>query len=85
VHAGPLAGVSPDGDAVSARCDAWRDEWPTVHTCGDPLACALDRLIEEDDPRDEELNRLRTALDEVRDLIDGKKTRLALDIRRAVD
>lgn len=61
---------------MTESCDARRagDPWPTLHTCNDPLACGLDRLISGDDPTEAELERLHAVLDDIEDLTHGRKT-----------
>lgn len=57
----------------AARCQGDPAE-ARAHTCGDPLACALERLVDGDDPTEAELERLHEVLDRIEDLTHGRKT-----------
>lgn len=58
---------------MTARCQGDPLE-SRAHTCDDPLACALERLVDGDDPTEAELGRLHVVLDEVEALTHGRKT-----------
>jgi len=53
------------------RCDAKEYE---RHDCDDPAGCAIDRLINSDNPTEAELERLHVLLDEIEALTHGRKT-----------
>lgn len=56
------------------ECEAYASDYPSTHTCDDPLGCALARLIAGPDPRDVELEVLHEVLDRVEELCEGRKT-----------
>lgn len=65
-----------DGEVVSERCGA-NPYAGQVHTCDDPVGCAIDRLIRGDDPTEAELERLHELLDRVEDLCEGSKAKVS--------
>jgi len=56
-------------------CQAWRDGYPSAHTCDDPVACAM--ASREPDEDRELLARLDELLDRVESECSGSKSKLA--------
>lgn len=51
-----------------------------MHTCDDPLACAINALIAGPDPRVEQLERLHEVLDRVEEIVTTSKSKMAAEI-----
>lgn len=61
-------------------CRTREQDYPSVHTCEDPLACAVDALIAGPDPRVEEIERLHELLDTIEEKVTASKSTLAAEI-----
>jgi hypothetical protein len=67
---------------MTERCTAWDGDWPTVHTCNDPVWCAVNSMgVETEENR---VDKLLTLIDEVRELCEKSKSKLAKDILAVV-
>jgi hypothetical protein len=66
------------------RCRTLEQDYPSVHTCEDPLICAVDALIAGPDPRTVELERLHDLLDVIEEEVRSSKSKLAARILQVI-
>lgn len=66
---------------MTALCDAWDAGYPSAHVCDDPLSCALESLVDGEDPRASELDRLHGLLDRIEELAGNSTAGVAKTMR----